>query len=123
MEWQMGEIGMAVEILKPSYHGEQCRHNGENPDYEAACDECDFYLACFPDWIEQFHPPKNTHTPGAPGVCVNDEKVTLAYFLINLPSREVSSRARAIFMRSGRMKGITHMLSTETTLMAPLVWV
>ena len=25
VEWQMGEIGMAVEILKPSYHGEQCR--------------------------------------------------------------------------------------------------
>ena len=38
------------EILTPSYHGELCRHNGENPDYEIACDECDYYLMCFPDW-------------------------------------------------------------------------
>lgn len=38
------------EILTPSYHGELCRHNGENPDYEIACDECDDYLICFPDW-------------------------------------------------------------------------
>ena len=38
------------EILTPSHHGEQCRHNGENPDYEIACDECDFFLKCFPEW-------------------------------------------------------------------------
>ena len=38
------------EILTPSYHGEKCRHNGENSDYELACDECPYYLACFPDW-------------------------------------------------------------------------
>lgn len=41
------------EILTPSYHGELCRHNGDNPDYEIACDECDYYLACFPDWKEK----------------------------------------------------------------------
>ena len=40
------------EILTPSYHGELCRHNGDNPDYEIACDECNFYLICFPDWKE-----------------------------------------------------------------------
>ena len=40
------------EILTPSYHGELCRHNGDNPDYEIACDECDFYLICFPYWKE-----------------------------------------------------------------------
>ena len=40
------------EILTPSYHGELCRHNGDNPDYEIACDECDYYLSCFPDWKE-----------------------------------------------------------------------
>lgn len=38
------------EILTPSYHGELCCHNGDNPDYEIACDECDYYLGCFPDW-------------------------------------------------------------------------
>lgn len=41
------------EILPPSYHGELYRHNGDNPDYEIACDECDYYLASFPDWIEK----------------------------------------------------------------------
>ena len=40
------------EVLTPSYHGELCRHNGDNPDYEIACDECDFYLICFPGWKE-----------------------------------------------------------------------
>ena len=40
------------EVLTPSYHGELCRHNGDNPNYEIACDECDFYLMCFPDWKE-----------------------------------------------------------------------
>ena len=40
------------ELLTPSYHGESCRHNGDNPDYEIACDEGDFYLICFPDWEE-----------------------------------------------------------------------
>lgn len=40
------------ELLAPSYHGESCRHNGDNPNYEIACDECDFYLICFPDWKE-----------------------------------------------------------------------
>lgn len=38
------------EILTPSFHGEKCRHNGENADFEIACDECDFYLVCFPEW-------------------------------------------------------------------------
>ena len=27
------------EILTPSYHGELCRHSGDNPDYEIACNE------------------------------------------------------------------------------------
>ena len=40
------------ELLTPSYHSELCRHNGDNPDYEISCDECDFYLICFPDWKE-----------------------------------------------------------------------
>ena len=46
------ELITMEEILTPSYHGELCRHNGDNPDYEIACDECDYYLLCFPDWEE-----------------------------------------------------------------------
>lgn len=38
------------EELTPSYHGELCSHNGGNPNFEIACDECDYYLVCFPDW-------------------------------------------------------------------------
>lgn len=45
-----GEEKDQQEILTPSFHGELCRHNGEIPDYEIACDECDYYLMCFPDW-------------------------------------------------------------------------
>ena len=42
------------EILTPSFHGEKCRHNGENPDYDIACDERDYFLICFPEWEEEF---------------------------------------------------------------------
>lgn len=50
MESQRTEWISVDEELTPSYHGELCRHNGENPDYEIACEECDYYLLCFPDW-------------------------------------------------------------------------
>lgn len=50
MAWWNNELEEPEEILTPSYHGELCRHNGDNPDYEIACDECDYYLVCFPDW-------------------------------------------------------------------------
>ena len=38
------------EILTPGFHGTKCRHNGENPDYEIACDECEYFLLCFPEY-------------------------------------------------------------------------
>ena len=34
----------------PGFHGENCKYNGSDIDYEIACDECDFFLICFPDW-------------------------------------------------------------------------
>ena len=37
-------------VLTPSFHGEQCQGNGEHPEVECCCDECDHYLACFPDY-------------------------------------------------------------------------
>jgi len=37
-------------VLTPSWHGEKCQGNGEHPGVECCCDECNFYLACFPDW-------------------------------------------------------------------------
>lgn len=37
-------------LLTPSYHGEACNGNGEHPEYECCCDECDYYMFCFPDW-------------------------------------------------------------------------
>ncbi len=40
-------------ILTPSFHGERCLGNGEYSDIECCCDECDFYLECFPDWMEE----------------------------------------------------------------------
>ncbi|MGN1016661.1 MAG: hypothetical protein ACI4PL_06665 [Faecousia sp.] len=38
------------EILTPGCCGELCRHNGNNVNYEIACDECDFYLLCYPEF-------------------------------------------------------------------------
>lgn len=52
MTENMEQTNRPVEILTPSEQGKLCCHNGDNPDYEIACDECDFYLYCFPDWRE-----------------------------------------------------------------------
>ena len=43
-----------AEPLTPSPHGMQCRCNGANDPCELACDECDFYLLCLPDWRSSF---------------------------------------------------------------------
>lgn len=37
-------------ILTPSFHGEKCGYNGRDTAHEIACDNCEFYLVCFPDW-------------------------------------------------------------------------
>ncbi len=39
--------------LTPSWKGNKCLGNGEHePEYECCCDECNYYLRCFPqfDW-------------------------------------------------------------------------
>ena len=36
-------------LLTPSYHGEQCLGDGKHDGYECCCDECNYYLICFPD--------------------------------------------------------------------------
>ena len=37
-------------MLTPSHHGKDCLGNGEHEGFECCCDECDYYLFCFPDW-------------------------------------------------------------------------
>lgn len=41
----------ANEELTPSYHGNDFLYNGEHDGFEICCDECDFYLACFPEYM------------------------------------------------------------------------
>ncbi len=36
--------------LTPSRQGRRCLGNGEHPEYECCCDECDYYLKCFPQY-------------------------------------------------------------------------
>ncbi len=36
-------------LLTPSYHGEECLSSGDYPGYECCCDECDYFLFCFPE--------------------------------------------------------------------------
>ena len=37
-------------ILLPGNGGGDCPGNGQSG--ECCCDECDYYLTCFPDWKE-----------------------------------------------------------------------
>lgn len=46
--------------LTPSYQGKECLGNGSWPGYECCCDECDFFLTCFPD----FNDPNHEYTYG-----------------------------------------------------------
>lgn len=36
--------------LTPSRQGRKCLGNGEHKEYECCCDECDYYLYCFPQY-------------------------------------------------------------------------
>lgn len=38
--------------LTPSKQGKKCLGNGEHLEYECCCDECDYYLYCFPQYKE-----------------------------------------------------------------------
>ena len=39
--------------LTPSRQGRKCLGNGENPDYDCLCDECNYYLYCFPQYYRE----------------------------------------------------------------------
>lgn len=39
-------------LLTPSYHGDHYLGNGDFPGYDCCCDECDYFLVCFPDCDE-----------------------------------------------------------------------
>lgn len=41
---------MQNKQLTPSQNGEQCIGNGLSPDTECMCDECEYFLECYPDW-------------------------------------------------------------------------
>ncbi|MBR1383847.1 MAG: hypothetical protein IJ555_08575 [Ruminococcus sp.] len=41
--------------LTPSPNGSDCIGNGEHIEVECQCDECDFYLECFPNWKGESH--------------------------------------------------------------------
>ena len=45
-------IDISGTPLMPSRQGRKCLGNGEHSGYECCCDECDYYLSCFPqfDW-------------------------------------------------------------------------
>lgn len=48
-------IDVTGTILTPGNGGKDCLGNGEHTDenglpIECCCDECEFYLVCFPEW-------------------------------------------------------------------------
>lgn len=39
-------------LYQPSRQGESCPSNGAQPGIECRCDECDYYLTCFPEYAK-----------------------------------------------------------------------
>ena len=37
-------------LITPSPQGELCLGNGEHEGYECCCDECGYFLDCFPEY-------------------------------------------------------------------------
>ena len=54
----LGEISMKKKqvidssgnILTPSLFGRKCFCNGKQPGAECCCDECDYFLLCYPEY-------------------------------------------------------------------------
>lgn len=49
MEQKDKIIDVTGAELKPG-DPEHCQGNGEHPGFEICCDECDYFLQCFPEW-------------------------------------------------------------------------
>ena len=56
-------------LLSPGDHGEVYIGNGDNPGNECCCDECDYYLCCFPDWNEPLSPSKYSDELAKTALC------------------------------------------------------
>lgn len=39
-------------ILTPSLGGKDCKCNGKHEGVEIQCDECDYFLICFPEELD-----------------------------------------------------------------------
>ena len=55
--------------LTPSPEGRDCLGNGEHPGFECQCDECDHYLACFPEYDDIHSCRENASAYGICEVC------------------------------------------------------
>lgn len=49
-ERMMMKSGKEDWLYRPSLKGEGCPSNGAHPGVECRCDECDYYLFCFPEY-------------------------------------------------------------------------
>ena len=43
-------IDVSGTPLTPSFNGKRCLGNGEHKEYECCCDECGYFLKCYPKW-------------------------------------------------------------------------
>ena len=51
-------------ILIPGNHGKDCPGNGENPELECCCNECDYLLCCVDtDYPKQCENCKDNYCP------------------------------------------------------------
>lgn len=51
-------------ILIPGNHGKDCPGNGENPELECCCNECDYLLCCVDtDYPKQCEKCKDKYCP------------------------------------------------------------
>lgn len=89
---------IAEEILTPGYHGEECRHNGENTDYEIACDNCSFFYSCFPDADLLFQNPELYEDKNLYHLKTASNEVLQAFLRANTVGNEIDEKIKMSVM-------------------------
>lgn len=66
-------------ILIPGNQGRDCPGNGENPNVECCCDECDYLLCCVEppscDACANEECPRKTGRDSLPAACILDSRM------------------------------------------------
>lgn len=83
----------------------RCQGNGADAEYECCCDECDYYLDCYPDAMPVDHPMQKSEGIRLPSVFIeNDRRMVLTFDEVMM--LKVGDRLLYTARRPSRLEGV-----------------